>query len=145
MRHVATGGFFVLLMLLPVSDEIIGGIQFRALCKAGAIMRVDEERAKNSILTARRILNNGYMSIPAKTVARWPLEIRESSYEFYSKNLSEPVIDYKTYSVKGGILIRFLGISEGNHPLVIPQAHCKPPETIESVVKRLNITIANWK
>lgn len=38
------------LLVLPVADEIIGGFQFRALCRENAILKIDAEKIKGKMI-----------------------------------------------------------------------------------------------
>lgn len=138
---------FIGLMVLPVIDEIIGGIQFRKLCEENTAMHVDERLARNAVVTAKLVpseYSSKYLQVPTRYISA-PIKIRESSYEFYVPEISQPIIAYKTYSAKGGWFIHLFGISEGNSPLIIGNSYCGPQEKIHSVFERLNVTTTNWK
>jgi hypothetical protein len=147
LRKLAIGTVFSVLMVSLVIDELIGGVQFRALCEKNAVMHINEPLARNAVLTAKLVpseYSKQYLSVPTTYIAA-PIVIRESSYEFYVNGINDPVIAYKTYSAKGGRFIHLLGISEGNHPLVINPAYCAPQEQLHTVFSRLNVTTTNWK
>lgn len=63
--------------------------------------------------------------------------IREDLWEYVDPRSGEVVITYKTYSATGGWLIRILGISEGNAPLIF-RHHCEP-ERLSSLFEDLGI------
>lgn len=53
----------VLLFVLPVADEIVGGFQFRALCSHGAILVIDEKSMQGKTVVYKNIEDtkiNGY-------------------------------------------------------------------------------------
>ena len=46
LKKLAQVLLFVLILVLPVADEIVGGFQFRALCKAEAVAIYDEAKVR---------------------------------------------------------------------------------------------------
>jgi len=110
-------------------------------------MHIDEQRARNSQVTVKLVpseYSDKHLQVPTRYVPA-PIRIRESSYEFHVVGAEQPVIQYKTYSAKGGWLIRLLGISEGDAPLLLGDAFCAPKEQLASVISQLNVSATNWK
>lgn len=139
---------FAVLLPLPLIDEIVGGFQFRALCREGAVMRYESEALKGSLLTIKKeasSLDRMYDSPPAKDLTGVAIPIRETTFEFYVQGKSAPVLTYKTYSAKGGWLIRALGISQSDSPLTMPSGFCGPTENVRELFERLNVETTNWK
>ena len=85
-----------------------------------------------------------HLQVPTRYVPA-PIRIRESSYEFYVVGAEHPAIQYKTYSAKGGWLIRLLGMSEGDAPLLLGDAYCAPEEQLAAVMSQLKVSATNWK
>ena len=108
---------YVVLLPLPVADEIVGGFQFRALCAQDAVLTINAEKVKGR--TVKRI---GTRSDPGNTL----LHMRRVQYRLIDFTTGEELGSYATLSVDGGAFIRALGISEGNAPLLINPSDCDP-------------------
>jgi hypothetical protein len=119
-RMPATGLVFVGLLVLPIADELVGGLQFRALCAKNASefqMGVADPQGRTTKLTigpANRYLEN--TAIP----------IRHSRREYRDTTTQELVVAFDSYSATGGLFIHALGISNSNSPLTIGQPSCSP-------------------
>lgn len=119
---------FVLLVPLPVIDEIAGGFQFAKLCEAARTIGVDEAKVRGRVVRLREIPHPQlpqYTDIPRTSVPHALVPIREDSWEYIDQQSGEALFSYKTYAATGGWLIRVLGISEGNAPLTF-SSHCRP-------------------
>ena len=108
---------FAASFVAPVVDEILGGFQFRALCERDAVLQIDATNVRG-----RTVKRTWAESFPANTVLR----IRRVQYRLVDASTGEELGNYVTLSVWGGWLIRVLGISEGNAPLLIHPASCDP-------------------
>jgi hypothetical protein len=111
--------FFVLVALLvaPVADEVVGGFQFRTMCERDAVLKIDAVKVRGR--TLKRLWVE---SFPANSV----LKIRRVQYQLLDASTDEELGTYATLSVWGGWLVRALGISDGNAPLLINPASCDP-------------------
>ncbi|RCS56719.1 hypothetical protein [Parvibium lacunae] len=115
---------FVMLMILPVGDEIIGAMQFRALCeKSQYITWLDS--ANGQVLTLRDP-KTGYVATLDKKIIGTFLPIVESEFLWREVETRKPTLSYKSLNVGGGWLIRTLGISEGHVPIFIEHPSCSP-------------------
>ena len=130
-KKVAKPLILVLLMLAPLADEVMGGVQFYALCSKEAVLKVDEDKAKDKTVTVN--LSDG------KNISSAPLVIREQTWSYIDIKNSEEVISYKTLHAGGGWLIKNLGISETNAPLIFSGV-CGPAEQ-KTIFSRLNIKV----
>ena len=110
---------FLLLFPLPVADEIIGGFQFRALCKEGAQLKIDAEAIRGKTVRVVIEPSNKYLSWMA-------IPIRWSHFSYRDVATDEEYANFDIYNAKGGILINMLGISEKNVPLTM-YSGCYPP------------------
>lgn len=126
---------FVLLLPLPVADEIIGGYQFRELCRQGAVLRIDAEKAKGR--TVKVVIEPSNEILP-----RTAITIYHSHLSFQDFKTGEEIASYDTYVAKGGWFIRMLGISGGNAPITIGLPGCIP-ENSQSFRKQYGITVIN--
>lgn len=120
-RLAAQTAILLTLIGLPVVDELIGGLQFRSLCHENAVLRIDPERAKGQ--RVRVVIKPANEVLPGKA-----LRILHSHHSYQVATTGDEIASYDRYSVKGGILIRLLGISEGNAPLTLGQSSCSPPD-----------------
>lgn len=125
---------FSLIILLPVADEIIGRIQFKALCEKYAVQYIDEKNAFNKkvfyVPRGRNIYAEG-------TAVR--IQINPRIYK--DAETGRILVSSHTLIATGGWLIRTLGISETNSPLLFNKA-CYPPNQDE-FKKKFNIIVIN--
>ena len=126
-RRAAVGTFaFVLLLLLPVVDEIIGGFQLRALCREGAVPTFDEKKLSGKTVRTRLVPHPdvpNVMQTPTRRV-RAIIPIEEQAEEWIDAATAEVLLSSKSYTAKGGLLIRALGISNNDSPLTIDPTWC---------------------
>jgi hypothetical protein len=122
------------LLVAPVADELVGKWQFDSLCKKYAVQIIDEGIAMN-----RRVLYQ------RRTVDRFAegtaLEIRIDPIVYIDAETKKVIVSYHTLHAKGGWLIRTLGISETNAPLLFSPG-CAPKDQ-DAFKKRFNITVIN--
>jgi hypothetical protein len=115
-RLPAVATIFVVLVLLPVADEIVGGFQFRSLC-AGAVAHVEVRDVAGRV--AR------YRGDPID--ARLPgtaIPILYSHIEYSDVKTGELIARYDRFIAKGGLLVRTLRLSESNSPLTMGRSDC---------------------
>lgn len=97
---------FVMIFLLPLLDEIVGGVQFRSLCNSNEIL-VNQEMLKGKTVQLKR---------PANRILKRVIPIRESVWEWVDPHTGDVLIKYKDYHAKGGWLSRFIGFPQGSPP-----------------------------
>lgn len=87
--------FFLILMAVPVSDEIVGGFQFRSLCNQNAVFHfgVSDLEGRTTKLT---------ISPSHNIVPRTAVPISYSGYEYRDTTTDELVVKYRDYSASGG-------------------------------------------
>jgi hypothetical protein len=110
---------FVVLLPLPVADEIVGGFQYRALCEKNAVLRIDEAKAEGR--TVKVVVDPSNEILPGTAIT-----IYHSHLSFFDVRTNEKIAEYDRYVAKGGWFIRMLGISEGNAPITIGLPGCSP-------------------
>lgn len=125
---------FVLLLPLPVADEIIGGYQFRELCRQGAVLRIDAEKARGQ--TVKLVIEPSNEILPGTAIT-----IYHSHLSFQNVNTGEEMASYDTYVAKGGWFIRMLGISEKNAPITIGLPSCSPSLGAHGISKVYEFTL----
>ena len=113
---------FLVLLPLPVVDEIIGGFQFRALCaKNASAFRVGVRDPQGRTTKVTVDPANQYLDSVA-------IPIRYSQDVYSDATTQERVVAVDQYVAEGGLLIRALGISENNSPLTIGRPACSPEQ-----------------
>lgn len=122
------------LIPLPLVDEIIGGIQFRKLCDKYAVQYIDEKNATN-----RKVF---YVPRGEDLYAEGTAVHIQINPEVYKDVETKKVlVSSHTLIATGGWLIRALGISETDSPLLFNRG-CSPPNPDE-FKKKFNITVIN--
>ena len=136
-RRLLTGmGVFVLLLVLPVADEIVGGFQFRALCEKNASrfqMGVGNPEGRTTKVTFDQ----------SDHVAEFTaIPISYSRLEYHDVATGELVVAFDSYSAQGGVFIRALGISNNDSPLTIDPSVCSP-QNGTSVHRTMKFNVIN--
>lgn len=131
LKRVIQIVLFLSILVLPLADEIIGGIQFRELCRNAEAVKVDESKTVGRTVILK--LSDG------KNVGGTAVAIREQSWKYVDHQNGEELLSYKTFRANGGWLISALGISETNAPLSFHNV-CGPSDA-KTIFKNLNIKI----
>ena len=134
LRSVVAVTVFGVLLVLPVIDELIGKQQFESLCKKYAIVKIDEQHARD-----RRVLST--LRKEDQFAEGTAVPIRIDPYTYRDAETDEVIVSYHTLHADGGWLIRALGISETNAPLLF-KSGCAPEDRY-AFKKKFNITIVN--
>lgn len=134
-RWIVGLALFSVLLILPVLDEIVGGFQFRALCKRNAVVHLGQQNPQGKIT---RVTINPLNEIVPSTAVR----IYRSHVEYHDVATGELVAMFDEYTAKGGLLIRLLGISESNSPLTIGRPSCSGEREV-ALPKALNFKVIN--
>jgi hypothetical protein len=137
-RRLLTGvGVFVLLLVLPVADEIVGGFQFRALCEKNAVFRLGVEKPEGRITR--------FSADPAnEVVPNTAIKIYVSGIAYTDVQSGQLVVKFHRYAAEGGIFIRTLGISQGNAPITMGSSSCSPEKKLGQTVSRtFNFSVIN--
>jgi hypothetical protein len=128
---------FVALLVAPVADEIIGGIQFRALCQKNAVFRVGVMKPEGRITKFSSTPSNEKMPGTAIT-------IYHSGIRYTDVRSDELVVSFDRYLAQGGLFIRTLGISENNSPITMNHPSCSPEQALgESVHRTLKFSVVD--
>jgi hypothetical protein len=101
----------IVLMVLPFVDEVIGGFQFRALCRENAALKIDTERIKGK--TIRVVLDPLNRDVK-NTVIR----IYYSHHSYRDTETGEELASYNDYTVDGGLFFRSLAMGNPTPPLL---------------------------
>ena len=126
---------FVVLVPLPLADEIFGKAQFERLCEENATIHVDRARAAGRTV---------YLADLPDTQApgTW-LRITVTPWHFLDSKSNELVISYNVLWSAGGHFIRALGLTEGGVPLTF-RGYCQPKKLdlvgLDKLFKELKLT-----
>ena len=97
----------ILIFVAPIMDEIIGGFQFRALCKPENILIYDEDKLKGRSVRPR--------IIQLKTINKViPIVVTTGQWQDFETG--ELLVTYKRLRAKGGWLSRLIGFPQGSPP-----------------------------
>ena len=134
-RVWAYAGVVALVLPLPVADEIVAGIQLESKCREGAVMTIDAQKIKG-----RRVkVASEPLNAPVPGVA---VPVTYSKLVMRDAETGEVLGSRGRYVVKGGLLIRTLGISESDSPL-FARSFCAPAGDVEQEASRLGFDIVN--
>ena len=111
----------IVLVALPVADEIIGGFQFRALCRDNAVLKIDAERIKGKTIRVVAEPVEG-----DKDVDNTSIRIYYSRFSYRDVNSNEELATYSRYVAVSGWLVRVLAMGNTFPPLTIHPSTCKP-------------------
>ena len=118
-RRLGATIFAVILLPVPVYDEVITAPQFAKLCEEGTRLKFDSERIRGkTIFLAPE---------PQPDIAIGLLRGYYIPWRYLDVTTKEVLISYNSYHLKGGLLIRLLGISETTAPLTM-RSYCTTPE-----------------
>ena len=124
---------FVALLVAPVADEIVARHQIEALCREGAVLKVDEHKIKGRRVKSTADPLNA--EVPGVAI---PVTYTKSVYR--DEETNEELASRGNYVVNGGVLMRTLGFTESPKPL-LARSHCAPSEGIYEAAKRVGFTI----
>ena len=128
---------FLVLLPLPVLDEIIGRFQFRALCAKNAVFRMGVEQPEGRV--TRETISPSNEVVPGTAITIYGTGIKYTDIQS-----GEIVVQFDRYVAKGGIFIRTLGISEGNAPITMDRPSCSPEKARgESAHRTFKFSVIN--
>jgi hypothetical protein len=117
--------FFVSLLVLPLADEIVGGFQFRALCKEKAVLKLNVDEASLKGKTARDVVEPFNKDVEGTAVT-----ISYSHYSYRDVEDGKELLNFAIFRAKGGWLVRTLSGQSDMTPLTFNRSTCSPlPQT----------------
>jgi hypothetical protein len=140
LRYVALTATIACLFPLIVIDEIFAAPKFRQMCSEGTKIIFDKNTIQGTTVY-RQPSNFPYPEFSLVGLRGYFVEV------VYTAQLVEsPVISYKWFSIKGGFLIRSLGISQTTSPLLF-EGICRPQEEPwqQTFIERNQLTIIDAK
>jgi len=122
----------VLCFFAPVADEIIGGLQFKAICQKGTqlVYDVDEVRGK-------KLLWGGE---PSTELNNTILPVEESPRTLIDINTNKHLVDFKEYTATGGWLSRYVAFNSITRPYIF-DGSCGAKDKVALLQNKLNIEI----
>jgi len=124
---------FPLILLAPVADDIIGGFQFRSLCKAEAVATYDEAKVRGRTVH----LKSAEVSHYANTI----LPTHKQIWRYADHITNEELLSYVDIHSDGGWLSRWISFSSVIHPYTF-DGNCSP-DNHSALVYKLNIKKVN--
>lgn len=122
--------FGVILLVAPFYDEIIGGWEFKKICKEGAVVIVDEEHARGKTVfldDIKSVKTYGY-ALPIVT-QKW------SYKDVYEEKV---IVEWSEYRSEGGWLSRRIKLMGQSGPLTF-NGYCYPEGSGSYIFNKLEI------
>lgn len=133
-RKGAQAGALLLLLLLPLADEIVGSMQFHRLCEKSDRVFVDRERIRDAIIY--------YIPASSENVTGLAISVTRQPWRHAFSDTGQLVLAYESYHADGGWLVRTLGITENHAPLLF-RSSCAPTQEVLSITRQFNVKIAD--
>jgi hypothetical protein len=135
VRVIVRALIFTVVFLLPVADELLARPQFAALCREGAVLRIDAEKIKGKTIRLE-------ISPKNQVVEKTPIPILHSRYSYREATTNEELAHYDVYAALGGFMSQWTGFPEGRHPWTIERSTCVPPDE-GTLAKRYQFSLIN--
>jgi hypothetical protein len=97
---------FLVILILPVADELAARPKFEALCREGAVLKIDAERIKGKTVRVD-------ISPVNSLVEGMPIPVLYSHFRFRDVRTGEVLAEYETYQARGGFMARATGFPGG--------------------------------
>ena len=111
---------FLVLLPLPLADEIVGKVQFERLCEEDATIHVDRAKAAGRTV---------YLAdLPSSEASGTWVRIVVKPWHYLDAKTNEVVISYNVLWASGGRVIRTLG-DTGGAPLTF-RGYCQPKNLV---------------
>ena len=117
--------------IAPLTDEIIGGFQFRRLCSDRTAITFDEKTIKG-----KTVISKGVESL---NINNYMVPIVEKKRLFKDVNSETILISWNEFHAQGGWLSRYLNILSTTEPYLFDGA-CISPKWKNSIFSDLEIT-----
>ena len=124
LRTTAPTACFVLMLPLPFLDEIIGRLDFRALCEERAVLVVDAARIRGK--TVQKVSSQTF---PLKR----PIKIEQWTSKYLDATTNEELASITWLRASGGWLSR--AFTESQKPAIFEDATCHP--TLRDRIERV--------
>ena len=115
---------FLVLVPLPLVDEIVGKRQFEKLCSENGTIHMDRSKVAGKTV---------YLAaVPDTQIKGAWIPVVLKPWRFVDADSGEVLVSYNTLMAVGGMWTRTLRISEGNVPLTF-KGYCEPGGTVDLV------------
>ena len=128
-QKTLSASLFVILLSLPLLDEIIGGMHFWYLCYTEDLLIYDAENIRG-----RSVI---YTSLPVGKISS-VIPIEEFSGQWQDAKTNEVLLTRRYLRAQGGWLSRLSGFPEGSPPYVF-ENFCAPKE-YSGLFDKYNVT-----
>lgn len=135
LRVPTRAGIFLLMILAPFVDEVIGKHQFERLCEVNGI-----QSAELSKVRGKRVKIAYGERLP---VAGTILPVKQSEVKFTDSASGEVVIHYKNYYTAGGWLMRYTWLSTGAKGAMLFDGNGCGLAREDRLIKAANVSIVN--
>lgn len=118
----------VVIAVLPLADEIIGGFQFRALCRENTVLKIDAEKIKGKTIYMVSDSSSNNLQISAI-----PIHLTRVSYRDIATH--EELASSGFLVAVGGRLVNALAGGHQMPPLTIFPSTCSGPGNLPTSMK----------
>jgi hypothetical protein len=126
-RRVVHFSLSAIVIVLPIADELVGGVQFRHLCREKAsTFELGVPNPAGRVTKA--LVSSPEPLVPAMwlPIQHWRVEYRDSSTE-------ELVVASNVYQVQPGLLMRTIGLPI--EPLFAGSSACRPERGVSASIQ----------
>lgn len=126
---------FPIVLISPLSDEIVAAPQVHRICSEGAVIHVKPERAEGK--EVRIIVSPSWEKMSGTIVP-----ISYSHFSFRVIGSDEEIASFNIYHVSGGVLSRFINFNNVSTPWLINTSECYP-EGFANFEAKYNFKVVN--
>lgn len=132
VRRITVPVIFMAIFFAPVSDEIVGGIQFKMLCSERAFLIVDEAKVKGKTVVSQKHQK--------QEITSYILPVTEDRFVYKDTGSDEILISWNVYRSDGGLLSRSLNILGSSKPYLF-HGTCISPRWKKTIFSDLNVNV----
>ena len=124
-------GLFFVLLILPIVDDVIIGVEFRSLCKKNSTIQVDRDSVRGKAV---------YLDeLESIKIEGFLMEATLKEFKYLDAKTDEVVVSFDSFTASGGILNNIFSSLLG--PLTF-KGRCQPGGVVRTVslFKELGIT-----
>ncbi len=121
VRNIVVAIASAVMLALPVADELVSAPRFHRLCEEGTKLKFDPLKIRGKTIF---LAENPQPKITVSLLSGYYIP-----WHYLDAMTKEVLITSNSYHIKGGILIRMLGISETNAPLTF-RGYCSSSEKV---------------
>jgi|TARA_R110002126_G_scaffold22656_3_gene80488 hypothetical protein len=148
VKRVIIGGSFILILIFPIVDEVVGWFQFNTLCTTDNTLLYDKDKVYGKSVVRRDIpLSTGWPMSTERTnskhkgIAMYTLHkaipIVVTTAQWEDSETGELLITYRLLQAEGGWLSHLIGFPQGAPPYIF-DGRCSSKEYYE-LFNNLNV------